>query len=176
MRHLPWVIGAIATTVAGVVCGTTVNTTPLTRWDSTSLGEFASHQPEAISPDRYRAMQAPRDRYAISTPDGVVPVEELSSRGLYRNARFANTWYDDGRGSVSRDESQEEPESRWAGAADEAAPNAAEPRPSRADLAFADSRPLDVGRPVQVTSPAPVLSRSGGPRTIEWGASLQSGR
>lgn len=173
MRQLPWVIGAIAATVAGVACGSTVNTNPLSRWDGQTLGEFANHQPPAISPDRYLEMRGPQERYAMTTPEGVVPVEQLSDRGLYANDRFARTWYADT--PEDYDNSTSWPQQAAATMPVSDSPASTEPA-SKAQIDATNTRPLELTRPVQLADARPVKSNAvkstGGAKVVDVAASL----
>lgn len=175
MRQLPWVIGTIAATVAGVVCGTTVNTNPLSRWDGQTLGEFASHQPPAISPDRYLEMQGPQERYAMTTPEGVVPVEQLSDRGLYANDRFAHTWY-------ANEPEVADSDVQWpqqaAASVSVSNRSAASKLANKVHVAATGTKPLKLAHPVQVANARPIPTgdgnSAGGAKIVGVAASLAS--
>ncbi|QSB44455.1 hypothetical protein IDJ81_14325 [Tsuneonella flava] len=175
MRQLPWVIGAIAATVAGVVCGITINTSPLSRWDGQTLGEFASHQPPAISPDRYREMQGPQDRYAMTTPDGVVPVEQLSDRGLYANDRFARTWY--ANEPEFADSNTQRPQDRAASASVSDSSTASK-LTNKVHAMASGTKPLKLAHPIQIANARPIPTSDGnsadGPKVVDMNVNLAS--
>lgn len=85
MTTKPWFLGACAAAcIAGAVGGATMPTSP--KQDrSDILDEIPQHEIAMPSAEQARKMIAPRNHYALETPEGRIEVAELSEHGLYRD-------------------------------------------------------------------------------------------
>jgi hypothetical protein len=88
MQAPPWFLGTCAlASFAGAVSGATINTSPIQR---ASIGSDQITRPAiAFDPrDTGHDQVALPDHYAMQTPQGLVPVAALSTRGIYSQRRY----------------------------------------------------------------------------------------
>jgi hypothetical protein len=91
MRTSPALLGAIAAVlVTGVACGAELGKVPPMRQAGIDTVLPESRTPAALWEPRF--VRPAQDQYAIDTPEGRFEVHELSDRGLYRTARFSQTF------------------------------------------------------------------------------------
>lgn len=85
MTEAPVLWGAaLACALGGAVAGNALGSTPIT--DRSALESYyQAHEKAAIDQHENRALP---DRYPLVTRSGVVPVEQLSDRGLFSQARY----------------------------------------------------------------------------------------
>jgi hypothetical protein len=85
MTEAPLLWGAaLACALGGAVAGTALGSTPMT--DRSALESY--YQTHRTAADDQLENRALPDRYPLVTGSGVVPVEQLSDRGLFSQARY----------------------------------------------------------------------------------------
>jgi hypothetical protein len=88
MQATPWFLGACAlASFTGAVSGANINTHPLQK---ATIGSDEIARPAiAFDPaDTGHDSFALPDHYAMTTPEGLVPVAALSTRGIYSQRRY----------------------------------------------------------------------------------------
>ncbi|TMM46723.1 hypothetical protein [Qipengyuania marisflavi] len=92
MKLSPKQICAVAVVaVAGAISGAAIGTTPVIERETSATMPQANFD-AARAASAIAAKPAP-NHYPIVTPQGRFEVSELSSRGLYRNARYEDSFY-----------------------------------------------------------------------------------
>jgi len=156
MRQSPMLWGmGLACALGGAVAGTSLGSSPVIAADSPMILNKTQHgsQPNQNS----RSALLP-DRYPLVTRAGIVPVEHLADRGLYRQARYGAVFEQ----SVRREERTTDPALFVRAQAIE--PTGGE----NASPAFVeDSPPLDLAK-----GPVTLASNSGSAKTIDVAAAL----
>lgn len=163
MRPSPRFLGAVtAVLVTGVGSGALIgNVPPIRQIGLEDVIPEARHVASAFPQE-----PAPRDQYPIETPEGRFEIEELSERGLYRNARFAWSYAYDDPASL-------ELEAAYAQVPD--APPAAElPTVTEADETVAD--PAADPPPEAADAQTGPAVASAGPRIVDVAAELAEQR
>jgi hypothetical protein len=86
MTQAPVLWGAaLACALGGAMAGNALGTTPVT--DRVALDSYyQTHETSATT--RQHGNNPPPDHYPLVTRNGVVPVEQLSDRGLFSQARY----------------------------------------------------------------------------------------
>lgn len=75
----------LACALGGALAGNALGSTPVSDRDPSVPAFYQSHETYTASAHEGRA---PPDHYPLTTRNGVVPVEQLSDRGLFRQARY----------------------------------------------------------------------------------------
>ncbi|MGI8944187.1 MAG: hypothetical protein ACR2FJ_08180 [Qipengyuania sp.] len=92
MQANPVFLGAcVVFALGGAVGGANVGTTPITRAGD-SLGSIPQHSFVPPGPEVQRRIIAPRDQYALQTPQGEVAVDDLAWHGRWRGTRMARSY------------------------------------------------------------------------------------
>lgn len=95
MRVTTWlIVGAITAATAGAITGIAFDTTPIQNHAS-ARGGLPDHSDSVMSRDLASQSATLPDHYALITPEGRIEVEELGTRGRYRDRGFALDDYTD---------------------------------------------------------------------------------
>lgn len=158
MTWSPVLWGAsLASALGGALAGNAVGSTPML--DRPTIGNFyQSHEDSAVGVEA--VSQPLPDHYPLVTPEGVIPVAALSTRGLYSQARYRPYAY-------AGDYLPPEP-----GIGDYSADHFAEQSALEPHLATADHREEAEGRPTAQDSGTAASESAGfdsGPLTVARG-------
>lgn len=85
-------MATIAVGTVGAIAGSAIGATAMT-YDSSYAYEMPQRASLSAFVDGRTGAEGLPDHYAMETPDGVVEVAELRTRGLYANARYAHQGY-----------------------------------------------------------------------------------
>lgn len=85
-------IATIAVGAVGAIAGSAIGATAMT-YDSSYAYEMPQRASLSAFVDGRTGAAGLPDHYAMETPDGVVEVAELRTRGIYANARYAHQGY-----------------------------------------------------------------------------------
>ncbi len=169
---------ACAAAVAGAVGGASIATDPITDRGDT-LASLPDHAVSAPQIDR-TARSLP-NHYPLETPSGTIEVAELSSHGLYRNRRFAESYYrgdfDPGQAMTATDHYRSLPGkpnlTAIPDSADQRRLGAPAERPVRIALDIRPLPPIAAERPARIEADgAERPETQSGPRTIDVAAAL----